>query len=66
MQPLKSRGLLADFLILTYLGIFTLFWVWTTVHFVSELRAMAEIQSFLSNSLGINDRQVVKGLLGVN
>ena len=43
-QPLKDRGVAVDLAILTYLVIFGLYWVWTTVHFLVELREMREVR----------------------
>lgn len=35
--------MLVDLLILTYLAIFSLYWIWTAVHFLAELREMLEV-----------------------
>lgn len=35
--------MVVDLAILTYLAIFGLYWVWTTVHFLMELREMREV-----------------------
>ncbi|GAX83721.1 hypothetical protein CEUSTIGMA_g11146.t1 [Chlamydomonas eustigma] len=57
-QPLRDRGILLDLLILTYLGIFSLYWLWTLIHFLSELKEMRETRHFYNTTLGLSDRQV--------
>ncbi|KAF5834470.1 hypothetical protein DUNSADRAFT_8826 [Dunaliella salina] len=55
---LKSRGLAADVLLLTYLLIFGSYWAWSVVHFLNDIRDMVEIRHFVSNKLGCSDRRM--------
>ncbi|KAG1681142.1 hypothetical protein FOA52_015585 [Chlamydomonas sp. UWO 241] len=57
-QPLRGRGIFADLIILMYLAIFGLYWAWTAIHFVTELREMLETRHFFNNTLGVSERQV--------
>lgn len=41
---LKSRGLAADVLLLTYLLIFGSYWAWSVVHFLNDVRDMVEVR----------------------
>lgn len=57
-HPLQAQGIVWGALSLTYLAIFTLYWLWTVVHFVADLRDLLELKHFVNNKLGISERQV--------
>ncbi|KAL6756662.1 hypothetical protein V8C86DRAFT_58920 [Haematococcus lacustris] len=57
-NPLSSRGLLADLLVLAYLAIFTTYWSWSALHFASDVRDMLEVRHFVRNKLGVSERSV--------
>ncbi|MEW5312000.1 MAG: hypothetical protein WDW38_003665 [Sanguina aurantia] len=57
-HPLRSHTWLYDAVIVTYLAIFTLYWVWTVVHYVGEAKEMVEVHKFVGNKLGVSEARV--------
>jgi hypothetical protein len=42
-NPLASRGVAADILVLIYMAIFGSYWAWSAVHFATDVRDMHEV-----------------------
>lgn len=51
-----SRGLVG--LVGLYLGLCCMYWVWSAVQLVCEMRDVLDVKHFVNNKLGISDRQV--------
>lgn len=44
---------------LAYLGMLSLYWLWTVAHFLADAAHMREVQAFVTHKLGISDRALV-------
>jgi autophagy-related protein 9 len=60
-HPLRGRSRALVALAAVYVALCCLYWAWSAVAAVGELRSVLETRHFVANKLGISERQVRRG-----
>eukprot|EP00873_Tetraselmis_striata_P025309 jgi/Tetstr1/445573/TSEL_033346.t1 len=57
-RPLRDHAVWWTTTTLAYLGLLCLYWLWSLLHLVEDIRDACEMRHFYQNKLGISDRSV--------
>ena len=57
-SPLRHRSALANFVVVVYLLLFSVYWTWSLVRLVVDLRPLLEMRSFCVRKLQLSDRDI--------
>ena len=57
-SPLRHRSALTNFVVVVYLLLFSVYWTWSLVRLVVDLRPLLEMRSFCVRKLQLSDRDI--------